>query len=77
MLNDYEDYVDEYIVFYKKAAKGDLDAMSDYQKLQGKAEKFDAKMAKARNNNNLTAKQVSRFLEIQTKMGNAIVEALK
>ena len=30
MLDDYEGFVDEYIVFYKKALKGDMDALSSY-----------------------------------------------
>lgn len=76
MLDDYEGFVDEYIVFYKKAMKGDMDALSSYPKLLEKAEKFDSKMDRARNNDNLTSKQISRFIEIQKKMMNAVTEAL-
>lgn len=76
MLDDYEGFVDEYIVFYKKALKGDMDALSSYPKLLEKAEKFDSKMDRARNNDNLTSKQISRFIEIQKKMMNAALEAM-
>ncbi|MDA7803457.1 hypothetical protein N8987_02620 [Crocinitomix sp.] len=76
MLDDYEGFVDEYIVFYKKALKGDMDALSSYPKLFEKAEKFDSKMDRARNNDYLTSKQISRFIEIQKKMMNAALEAM-
>lgn len=76
MLDDYEGFVDEYIVFYKKALKGDMDALSSYPELLKKAEKFDSKMDRARNNDNLTSKQISRFIEIQKKMMNAALEAM-
>ena len=76
MLDDYEGFVDEYIVFYKKAFKGDMDALSSYPELLKKAEKFDSKMDRARNNDNLTSKQISRFIEIQKKMMNAALEAM-
>ena len=53
-----------------------MDALSSYPELLKKAEKFDSKMDRARNNDNLTSKQISRFIEIQKKMMNAALEAI-
>ena len=76
MLYDYEDFVGEYIDFYKEALEGDLGALSHYPSLLKKAENLDEKMERARNNDYLTSKQVSRYIEIQMKMMNAVMEAL-
>lgn len=76
MLDDYEDFVDEYIKFYKKAKEGDVNAISSYPALLEKAEKLDGKFERANKNDHLTSKQVSRYIEIQKKMMNAAMEAL-
>jgi len=74
MLDDYEDYVDEYIKFYKKAMEGDNSAMTQYPALMQKATALQQSMAKAQNNNELSASQIQRMLKIQTKMTNAALE---
>jgi len=74
MLDDYEDYVDEYIKFYKKAMNGDQSAMSEYPTLMEKATKLQTSMEKAQSNNELTASQITRMTKIQTKMMNAAME---
>ena len=76
MLNDYEDFVEEYIVLFKKSMSGDINAISSYPKLLEKAKKLDSEMDKARNNDKLTSKQISRFIKIQTKMLNAALKAM-
>jgi hypothetical protein len=69
MIDDYEDYIDEYIKFYKKAMNGDLTALSNYPKMLEKAEAMDKSMSAAQGD--MTAKQVARFLKIQLKLTNA------
>lgn len=65
-LDEYEKYVDSYLKFYKKAMAGDANAMTEYadylQRTQKLTEKFSAVEKE------LTPKQYSRFMELQTKM---------
>lgn len=68
MLDDYEEYVDRYIMFYKKAMKGDMEAMAGYPELLEKANDLQASMEKAQTDNRLSVSQVRRISEIQTKM---------
>jgi hypothetical protein len=74
MLDDYEDYVDEYIKFYKKAIKGDQSAMSEYPALIEKATKLQTSMENAQKDNELSSNQIQRMMKIQTKMTNAAME---
>ena len=64
--DEYEKYVDSYLKFYKKAMAGDANAMTEYadylQRTQKLTEKFYAIEKE------LTPKQYSRFMELQTKM---------
>lgn len=69
VLDDYEDYVDKYIKFYKKAMKGDMDALSEYPALMEKATSFAEKLENAKGD--LSPKQVGRMAEIQMKMQKA------
>lgn len=73
MLNDYEDYVDEYIKFYKKAMKGDNSAMSQYPSMMEKANSLQSSMQEAQNNNELNSTQISRMIKIQSKMAKAML----
>lgn len=74
MLNDYEDYVDEYIKFYKMAVEGELSAMSQYTALMQKATALQQSIVKAQNNNELNTTQIQRMMKIQIKMTNAALE---
>ena len=74
MMDDYEDYIDEYIKFYKKAMNGDLTALSNYPKMLEKAEAMDKSMSAAQGD--MTAKQVARFLKIQLKLTNAALSGM-
>ncbi|MDR0863355.1 MAG: hypothetical protein LBO74_00280 [Candidatus Symbiothrix sp.] len=67
MLDDYEKYVDEYIKFYKKAMKGDQSALIQYPKLMEKLTKLSDSMDKVKEDE-MSAKQVSRYLEITMKL---------
>src|SRR5574344_452558 len=71
MLDDYEEYVDEYIKFYKKAMKGDVSAVNQYPDLMKKAKALEQSMNEAQNDDELSAAQIQRMLKIQKKMTNA------
>ncbi|WMC06280.1 DUF6591 domain-containing protein [Elizabethkingia anophelis] len=68
LLDEYEEYVDQYIVFYKKAMQGDKTALIEYPKLLQKAEDLQASIEEAEENNNLTIKQAKRMNDITFKM---------
>ena len=68
MLDDYDEYVTEYIKFYKKAMKGDNSALSEYPAMMEKATKLSESMSAAQNDNKLSATQIARMMKIQTKM---------
>lgn len=72
MLDDYEEYVDQYIVFYKKALKGDNSAMTEYPAMMEKATSLQESMITAQNNDELSVSQVQRMSRIQSKMINGI-----
>jgi hypothetical protein len=68
MLQNYDEYVTEYIKFYKKAMKGDNTAMSEYPAMMEKANALQESMQEAQGNNQLSVKQIAKMSEIQTKM---------
>lgn len=72
VLDNYEDYINEYIKYYKKAKNGDISALKEYPKLMRKAEELQKSLTQAQNDNSLTTKQISRMTKIQTKMLNAL-----
>jgi hypothetical protein len=71
MLDDYEAYVDEYLVLYKKAMAGDNTAMAEYPALMQKAAALQESMAEAQATGTWGAEQIQRMVEIQTKMYSA------
>jgi len=74
MLDDYEEYVDEYIKLLKKANNGDASVISEYSSMMNKAKDLQQSMVKAQNNNELNASQIKRMMKIQTKMANAAMK---
>lgn len=72
MLNDYDDYVTNYVSLYKKAKAGDNSAMLEYPALMQKATDLQNSMAKAQKANLLSVKQVNRMNQIQMKMVQAM-----
>lgn len=71
-LEAYSEYVDKYIKFMKKAANGDMSAMTEYVGLLKKAQEFDEKLKDAKGD--MTTDQWNKFLEIQQKMLSAMQE---
>lgn len=69
LLNSYEQYVDKYISYMKKAAKGDMNALAEYPALMEKAQEFSDKMANAQGD--MSTSQWARYMKITNKMTQA------
>ena len=69
LLDSYENYVDKYIAFLKKAKDGDASAMSEYPKLLKSAQEYSEKISKAKGD--LSSSQLARYMKIEQKMLNA------
>ncbi len=72
LLQSYEQYVDKYITYLKKASKGDMTALSEYPALLQKAQEFSEKMQNAQGV--MSSSQWSRYLKITNKMTKAAQE---
>ena len=72
LLTSYEEYVDKYISYLKKAAKGDMTALAEYPSLMEEAQKFSYKLQKAQGN--MSASQRERYNKISMKMVKAAQE---
>lgn len=72
VLNEYENFVDQYIKLYKKAMDGDMDALAEYtsylEKINALADNLDAAEG------TMTTTQMNRYFKITEKMTNAILE---
>ena len=69
VLDDYEEYFDQYVKLLKKAKNGDVSALTEYAKMLEKAQSIGNKLERAKGD--LTANQSARFLKIQQKLLNA------
>ena len=69
VLDSYESYVDQYISFAKKAAKGDMSALAEYSSLMSKAQELSDKLNNAKSD--LSASQAARYARISAKMVEA------
>ena len=72
LLTSYEKYVDKYISYVKKAAKGDMTALAEYPSLMEKAQEFSDKLQRAQGE--MSASQWARYNKITMKMANAARE---
>lgn len=70
ILDDYEKYADEYIACAKKAAEGDLSAMSDLVSLMETAQELGEKLEQA--SGDLSSDQVARYSRITAKFASAM-----
>lgn len=66
VLDSYEDYIDNYIKLLKKANDGDVSALTEYVKMMEDATDLAEKLDNA--SDELTAKQMTKFLKLQTKL---------
>lgn len=69
LLNSYEEYVDKYITYAKKAAQGDMSALAEYPALMSKAQEFSTKISSA--TSEMSASQLARYTQITQKMADA------
>ena len=69
LLNSYEQYVDKYISYMKKASKGDMNALAEYPALMEKAQELSEKMENAQGD--MSASQWARYMKITNKMTKA------
>ena len=69
LLDSYEQYVDKYISYAKKAAKGDMSALSEYPALMQKAQEFSNRMQGAQGD--MSSSQWARYMKITNKMTQA------
>lgn len=66
LLESYEEYVDKYISYLKKASEGDMTALSEYHSVMGKAQEFSNKMKNAESD--MSAEQWAKYNKITMKM---------
>ena len=66
VLESYEEYVDQYISYMKKAANGDMEALSEYPALMEKAQELSKNLEKAKGD--LSASQLAKYQKINMKM---------
>jgi hypothetical protein len=69
LLTDYEKFVNDYVALAKKAAAGDVSALSKAVPLMEKAEKLEEQLDDV--SDNLTPAQTAKLLKIQGKFLNA------
>ena len=67
-LDDYENYLKEYIKHYKKSLKGNLISLSKYPYMKAKSEVLCKQLNGAQIKTLLTEKQLNRISKIQTKI---------
>lgn len=69
LLDSYDKYVTKYISFMKKAANGDMSAMTEYPALLEQAQEYGNKLQNAKGE--MSAAQWSRYIKITQKMSSA------
>ena len=72
LLDSYENYVDKYISYVKKAAKGDMTALTEYPSLMEKAQDYSDKLQRAQGE--MSSAQWARYNKISMKMMKAAQE---
>lgn len=74
MLDSYEQYVDQYISFMKKAQGGDMSVMAEYPAMMEKAEEWGQSIQDAQEAGEVSPAQMKRMLKIQAKMTEAAAD---
>lgn len=71
-IDEYESFIDDYIDAMKKMKDGDMSVASDLISMQEQAESLSEKLKNAEKD--LTKEQMKRFIKLQTKISNAVVD---
>lgn len=72
LLDEYEQYVDNYIKFMKKAKSGDISAIAEYATMLEKTERLSDELEKEQGE--MTSAQLKRYTKISQKLTNAALE---
>lgn len=75
-LDDYDNYVKEYITHYKKSLKGNPVSLSKYPYMRAKSEALGEQLNEAQNKAILTEKQLKRVSRIQMKIVYACCDGI-
>lgn len=67
-VNDYENYVKEYITHYKKSLKGNSNSLTKFTYYKVKGQELGLKLDKAQQKKLLTDQQVKKIVKIQLKI---------
>jgi hypothetical protein len=70
ILNDYDDYTNQYISLLKKSKNNDASAISEYPAMMEKANELGNSLQKGKNQ--LSTSQMNRMVQIQTKLMTAV-----
>ena len=70
-LNDYNNYVKEYLIHYKKSLKGNSVSLSKYPYLKVKSESLSKKLNRGIEKELLSKKQLTKVYKIREKIVNA------
>lgn len=72
MLDNYEKFVDSYIVVMKKMKNNDMSVMEEYTDLMEKAETLGGELDK--DQGDMSKEQLKRYLDLQNKFTKAIAD---
>lgn len=72
LLDQYERYANDYISYLKKAANGDMDAISESVRLIEEIEELSDELDDAKGD--MTTSQANRLIKINTKLANAAAD---
>jgi flagellar biosynthesis chaperone FliJ len=72
-LKSYDEMVDQYIKYFKKAAKGDMSALTEYPALAEKIQKLQAQSVDLQNN--LTPSDIAKFSSEYMKITQKFMDA--
>jgi hypothetical protein len=70
LLDDYNNYLKEYIKHYKKSLNGNTVSLSKYPYMKAKSEVLYERLSDAENRSILSEKQIKRIAKIQIKIAN-------
>lgn len=69
-LDDYNNYLKEYIKHYKKLLNGNANSLSKYAYMKAKSEALLERLSDAQKKSLLTEKQIKRIAKIQIQIAN-------
>ncbi|WP_051929303.1 hypothetical protein [Flavobacterium sp. 83] len=74
LVDDYVNYVKEYIIHYKKSLRGNTISLAKYPYMRAKTEALGLKLNNAEEKELLTKDQIKKILKIKMKIINSCCE---